>query len=60
MKCVEKYRVNKDGFSEMMSLLLPVPARDSLLVRQPSGCSASWNGFWCEVLNFHLPPQVAF
>lgn len=26
MKCVEKYRVNKEGFSEMMSLLSLVPA----------------------------------
>jgi hypothetical protein len=30
MKCVEKYRVNRDGFSEMMSLLLP--ASDSWFV----------------------------
>lgn len=30
MKCVEKYRVNKDGFSEMMGLLLP--ASDSWFV----------------------------
>lgn len=28
MKCVEKYRVNKEGFSEMMSLSSLAPARD--------------------------------
>lgn len=40
MKCVEKYRVNKEGFSEMMSLLPLGPARDTGPICSPSGCSA--------------------
>lgn len=41
MKCVEKYRVNKEGVGEMTRLLLLVPARDVGSICKPGSCGAS-------------------
>lgn len=59
MKCVEKYRVNREGFSEMMSLLSFASARDMVSICQPRGCSATWMASAVRS-SPPPPPQVAF
>ena len=59
MKCVEKYRVNREGFSEMMSLLSFTSARDMVSICQPGGCSATWMASAVRS-SPPPPPQVAF